>query len=165
MFGFFIGNIYANLFIKDYIASIGIFSEYFFNHYVLTEINEKQYLFYLLRLRIFPAIILCGAAITRIRRAVVLAFLVWTGFLCGIVVAAAIIKMGILGSVFAFLIAFPHMIFYFGGYMLLLWNINKYPKTKQNYLQIVIVFSLICIGIIAECYVNPLLIKMFLKTV
>lgn len=165
MFGFFIGNMYANLFVKEYIASIGIFSEYFLDHYVLTEINEKRYLLYLFRLRMFPAIVLCGLGITRFRKIIIFAFLIWTGFLCGIIVVAAIIKMGIIGTVFVLLIALPHMIFYFGAYMILLWNICRYPKVKWNYLQIMMAILFLCIGIATECYVNPLLIKMFLKTV
>jgi len=165
MFGFFIGNIYANLFVEEYISSIGIFNEYFLNHYVLTDINEKRYLIYLFRLRLFPAIVLWGLGFTRFRNIIMFVFLVWTGFLCGIVVAAAIIKMGIIGSVFVLLIVLPHMLFYFGAYMILLCNMCSYPKVKWNYLQIIVKFLFICIGIVTECYINPALIKMFLKTV
>ena len=165
MFGFFVGNIYANVFLKDYVTSLGIFSEYFFSHYLITGFNEKQYLFYLFRLRLIPAIVLCAASVTKARRIIVFIFLIWTGFLCGIVVAAAIIKMGIVGSIYSILIVFPHMIVYFAAYILLAWNIGRYHKIKQNYLRYVIIFFLICIGILTECYINPLLIKMFLKTI
>lgn len=165
MFGFFIGNIYANLFLKDYITSIGIFSEYFFDHYLITDFNEKQYLFYLFRVRLVPTIVLCAASITKARKIIIFSFLIWTGFLGGIVVAAAIMKMGILGSIYSILVVFPHMIAYFAAYILLAWNAGRYYKIKQKYLQFMIVFFLICIGILTECYINPLLIKMFLKTV
>ena len=165
MFGFFIGNIYANIFLKEYIASIGIFSDYFFNHYILTEINEKRYLIYLFQLRIFPVVMLCGLGMTKFRKLIIVVFLIWTGFLYGIIVAAAIIKMGIIGSVFSLLIIFPHMFFYFVAYIILLRNIYRYPMLKWNYMQMIIMFFFLCIGIATECYVNPLLIKMFIKTV
>ena len=165
MFGFLIGNIYANLFAKDYIISIGIFSEQFFEKYLTTKINESRYMLYLFRIRVVPAIILYMTKFTKAKKITVCLFLIWTGFLCGIVVAASIIQMGFLGSVFALLTTFPHMIFYFATYILLLQNISSKPRKKQNIWQIVVIFLVLCIGIVTECYINPLIIKMFVKTV
>ena len=165
MFGFFVGNIYVNLFAEEYITSIGIFADQFLKHYISTDVNEDKYMVYLLGVRLIPMLVLFGLGFTRIRKMAVIIILAWTGFMNGIIVAAAIIKMGLSGTLFYIVAMFPHMPFYFLAYTILFWNMMQSYKMKWNYFQIIVSVVSICIGIITECYVNPVLMKMFLKTV
>lgn len=165
MAGFFIGIIYANTISKDYVDAIGIFNEYFLKQYTKTEVDAKEYLWYLLKLRFVPMAFLVGLGMTRLRKGVVICFLVWTGFLGGVIVASSMIKLGILGTPFCVTAFFPQLLFYGAAYAILLWNIYKYPKMRWNITKAVIIFLIAVIGIIAECHVNPILLKMFLKRV
>lgn len=165
MVGFFVGIIYANTISRDYVDAIGIFNEYFLNQYVQTEINEKGYIWYLVRLRILPLCVMFGIGLTRVGKMAVFGFLLWTGFLSGLIVSSAIIKMGMIGTILCIVAFFPQMIFYFGAYAILLWSIYQFPKSKWNSTKIMMILLITCIGIITECYVNPMLLKMFLKRV
>ena len=98
MLGFLIGIIYANLMSKDHIASMGIFNEFFLNQYSQEEINMPEYLWYIVRIRVMPAILVAALGCTKLRRGVVAGFLIWTGFCGGMIMTAAVLKMGIKGT-------------------------------------------------------------------
>ena len=44
MAGFFCGILYTNLVSKDYVASLGIFSDYFLNQYIQTDLAGSSYI-------------------------------------------------------------------------------------------------------------------------
>lgn len=165
LFGFFVGILYANTMLKDYITSMGIFHEYYLNTYMQTDINAKKYLIYLMRLRLMPFILIFVAGFTKLRKIVAIFVLIWTGFLMGITFSAAIIKMGMLGTAFVIISMFPQMILYIIAFTILLYRICNNQRVKWNLGKILVLIMIIWGGIILECYVNPLLIKMFLKTV
>ena len=54
----FVGILYANIVGGNAPDSSGIFQEYFLRQYMQTEINVKEYFFYLLQLRLFPLALL-----------------------------------------------------------------------------------------------------------
>ena len=72
MAGFLMGVLYANLISKDYIASMGIFDEYFLNSYVQKDLEAQEYLWYLFRVRCIPVAALFAAGYLKIRKGVVL---------------------------------------------------------------------------------------------
>ena len=84
MLGFFAGIMYANLLAKDYIASMGILNEFFLNQYSADDINTAEYLWYVTRIRVFPALILGAFGCSYVRKGAVAAFLLWTGFSSGL---------------------------------------------------------------------------------
>ena len=49
--GFLIGIIYVNFLAKKYVAAPDLFSEYFLDQFRGVQIDEKEYLWYLLRIR------------------------------------------------------------------------------------------------------------------
>lgn len=58
MFGFLAGILSANFIAGEYLADLGIFHEFFMEQYMQTPIDNSEYFWYLLRLRITPLVIL-----------------------------------------------------------------------------------------------------------
>ena len=50
--GFLIGIIYVNFLAKKYVAAPDLFSEYFLDQFRGVQIDEKEYLWYLLRIQL-----------------------------------------------------------------------------------------------------------------
>lgn len=164
MLGFMAGILYANVLAGDYIASMGIFSDFFLNQYCQTEVHAGEFLWYILRVRAAPLLFLGIAGCTKFRKGVVLLFLVWTGFSCGMIMTAAVMQMGIKGVILCVVGLMPHVLFYTAGYVMLLWYLFCYPQIKWDFMKSVCFVLLIAVGVVLECYVNPALMKMFLKT-
>lgn len=165
MLGFFAGILYTNIVSKDYVAVMGIFNEYFLNQYAQTEVVVQEYMWYILRIRIAPVAAVAVLGTLRIRKGVVAAFLLWTGLLSGMLFTSAVMKMGLKGIILCLVSITPQFIFYLIGYLILLWQLYTYPKTKWNLPKTAAVVLALLLGIILECYVNPILVKMFLKTI
>ncbi|MDO4311689.1 MAG: stage II sporulation protein M [Eubacteriales bacterium] len=165
MAGFLGGILYTNLVSKDYVAALGIFNDYFLNQYIQTDIADGSYLWYLIKVRLTPLLCIMFLGATRVRKLTVVVFLIWTGFLCGMIFTSATLKMGVKGIVLCLAALLPQMIFYVIGYAILLIGVYYYPKIGWNFQKTIAVLLAICIGIALECYMNPVLVKMFLKTV
>lgn len=164
MLGFFVGILYANIVSKDYIASMGIFNEFFLNQYAQTDVVMSDYAWYVIRVRVLPVILLCALGCTKLRKGVVVAFLAWTGFSSGMILTSAVMKMGIKGVILCLLALTPQFIFYIAGYVILLWYLYHYPHSRWNHTKTLVFLALMVCGIVLECYVNPVLMKLFLKT-
>ncbi len=164
MLGFIIGIIYANLMSKDYIAAMGIFNEFFLSQYSQAEIDMAEYLWYVVRIRVMPAVLIAALGCTRLRKGVVALFLIWTGFCGGMIMTAAVLKMGLKGLVLCLIALIPHLIFYTAGYLILLWYLFTYPESRWNLSKMISMGLFIIVGILLECYVNPIIMELFIKT-
>lgn len=162
MAGFLIGILYANILSGDYIASMGIFSEFFLTQYAQMEIETGEFLWYILRIRMLPLVLIGAAGCTRLRKGAVLLFLLWTGFLSGILMTAAVMQMGVKGIIFCMIGMMPHFLFYIAGYVILLWFLYYYPKCRWNLTKTICFFLFISLGIVMEWYVNPILVKWYI---
>ena len=165
MLGFLGGILYTNIVSKDYVAVIGIFNDYFLNQYIQTELVTQEYLWYILRIRVIPLAAIAVIGCTRIRKGAVVCFLLWTGFLSGMLFTSAVIKMGIKGIILCLIAVTPQFVFYIMGYVIVLWCLYTYPISKWNFSKIAVVILAVASGIVLECYVNPILVKLFLKTI
>jgi hypothetical protein len=163
--GFFVGIIFANTISKELILSMGIFDENFLNQYFHIDLNESQYFIYLLKTRLIPMLFLVLVGTTKFRKIMVSLMVIWTGLLNGIVISAGVLCCGFLGAVLVMCSLLPHMLFYFVGYGALLWNIYRYPKLQLNIMKLMLIFMVVTIGILTECYLNPSLVQMFIKTI
>lgn len=164
MLGFMAGIVYANLMSKDYITSMGIFNELFLNQYSQTEIDVTEYIWYVARIRLAPVILIAALGCTRLRKSVVAAALLWTGFSGGMLMTSAVLKMGLKGLILCLVALTPHFVFYIVGYIILLWYLFTYPEGKWNLSKTVSLVLFVAVGILLECYVNPVLMQMFLGT-
>lgn len=164
MTGFITGICSANLWMKDYILNIGIFNQYFLEQYSRIEIVYKDYLWYLFKSRAIPVMILSAAAGTRYRNLAVIVTSMWLGYCFGMVICAAIVKMGIKGVILILISLIPQGIFYMLAGVLLCRYMTGYPRVGWNFGKAIKLAVFMTLGIVSECYVNPVVIKMFLKT-
>lgn len=165
MVGFLAGIFGTNLLSGEYMADMGIFHEFFLEQYVQTPIDTGEYFWYLCQIRIAPLILLGILGCTKFRKAAVILFLIWTGFLSGMILTEAVIQMGGRGILLCLVGLMPQFLFYVSGYFILLWFLFCYPKIQWNATKTVCFLLLMAVGIIVECSVNPVLMKLFLKTI
>ena len=164
MLGFLAGIVYANLMSEDTIAGMGIFSEFFLNQYSQAEIDTMEYLWYVIRIRAVPLMLVAALGCTRVRKGVAAGFLAWTGFCGGMIMTSAVLKMGLKALILCLIALTPHFVFYAAGFMVLLWYLFTCPEAKWNLSKTVSMVLFVAVGILLECYVNPILMELFLKT-
>ena len=68
----------------------------------------------------------------KLRRWIVAAVLVWTGFLGGLFFTAAVIKLGPVGILFCLAAIIPQALFYIAGYGIVLWYFYSFPRASWN---------------------------------
>lgn len=161
--GFLLGIIYVNFIARKYMAEPGIFSDYFLNQFQSSSIDAREYIWYLLRLRAVPFLVLAGLSFTKARKISAVLFLVWTGISGGILISAAVLNMGIKGSLLCIVGLFPQFLLYIPAYVVLLWHCYTAPQTHWNRQKTLFVSLAMAVGIILEMYVNPVLVKAFLS--
>lgn len=164
MLGFIIGIVYGNLVSKNYIMSMGIFNTYFLEQYRQTDIQTTEYVWYIVRIRLTTLFGVIIGGITKLRRVVMYAFLLWTCFLGGILLTSAVMKMGVKGLMLCLIGVIPQAAFYICGYLILIWNILTYPMNRWNLSKTICLILCLMLGILTECYVNPVIMQMFLQT-
>ena len=164
--GFVGGILYANTGARDHILAAGIFSDYFLEQYTQAEIQTQDYFWYILAVRagLLGVIALMGQ-MKKLRRWIVAAVLVWTGFLGGLFFTAAVIKLGPVGILFCLAAIIPQALFYIAGYGIVLWYFYSFPRASWNSAKTVGTILTIGVGIISESYLNPIFLKIFLKTI
>ena len=165
MAGFLIGICSANLWMRQYVLDIGIFNQYFLEQYSRTDIVYEEYLWYLLKSRGVPLVILLAASGTRYRKMVVILTTLWLGFCFGLVICTAIARMGVKGIVLTVTALMPQGLFYALAGILLFHYMLEYPMVRWDTGKSIRLGLLVMIGILAECYVNPVIVGLFLKTV
>lgn len=164
--GFVGGILYANTGARDHILAAGIFSDYFLEQYTQAEIQTQDYFWYILSVRagLLGVIALMGQ-MKKLRRWIVAAVLVWTGFLGGLFFTAAVIKLGPVGILFCLAAIIPQALFYIAGYGIVLWYFYSFPRASWNSAKTAGTILTIGVGIISESYLNPIFLKIFLKTI
>ena len=152
MSGFLAGVMYVNLFARDYILSLGIFSDYFLEQFSGTEIHTEEYLFYIIKLRVFPLLCLSILISTRYRRAVGIIFILWTGFSIGLILTTAIIKLNLIGIVLCVIGILPHFICYISVYIILLIYGLTYPEVRWNSSKTISIIIFMLSALVGLCY-------------
>ena len=178
--GFLLGIVYVNFIARQYMAEPGIFSDFFLNQFQSVSIDAREYIWYLLRLRAVPFLALAGLSLTRAGKASAVLFLVWTGISAGILISAAVLNLGIKGSLLCLVGLFPQFLLYIPAYVVLLWYCYTVPQTHWNRQKTIFVslamsqthwnrqktifVSLaMSVGILLEIYINPMIVKAFLS--
>ena len=143
--GFLLGIVYVNFVARKYMAEPGIFSDFFLNQFQSVSIDVKEYVWYLLRLRAAPFLALAGLSFTKAGKISAVLFLVWTGISAGILVSAAVLKMGIKGNILCLSGLFPQFLFYIPAFaILLLYWYTISPSHWNRPKTIFVFFSMYC---------------------
>lgn len=166
MAGFFGGIIGANTLCRDQILTADFFDTFLYDQYLHTDIIPGDLFWYLIPSRVLPVILLILIAqVGRLRKAAVIFILVWTCFLSGIFFTAAVMRMGSSGILFCIISVLPHIIFYAAGYGILLRCVFLYPNVRWNATKMFAIILTISAGMILECYINPIFLKIFVKMI
>lgn len=163
--GFVGGILYSNCFAKEYLLSLAFLDHYYLNQFVQTGSKDIAYLFHLIKMRLIPFAAIFLLRANRFWKLFVSFFLVWTCFLCGIIFTAATIKMRWKGIFLSLIVILPHGIFYVIGYGLLILYLDGFNRKYMEYNRIIIFLACICIGIVLEFCVNPIMVKFFIKMI
>ena len=163
--GFLIGIIYVNFLAKKYVAAPDLFSEYFLDQFRGVQIDEKEYLWYLLRIRCVPFFMLSGLALTKLKKVSAGLFLGWTGISVGVLVSLAASNLGMKGCLLCLIGVSPQFLFYIPAYFMILKYCNESEDGRWNRQKTIFVGLMMSLGIITELYVNPVLVKLFLNYV
>lgn len=163
MAGFLIGILYANVIAKNYMTSTGIFSEYFLSQYVAIDVIPEEYMIYILQVRLVPLMLLILVAQTKFRKPIVVGAFLWLGFSSGMLIVSAIMQLGVKGILLCLIGVTPQFVFYAMAYIVLLWYFYTYPIASWNRGKTMFVILTMALGILAEVYVNPILMKMFVN--
>lgn len=165
MLGFLIGILYANFIAQSYVTVTGIFHEYFLNQFTQIQIVTEDYLWYLMKCRILPIIIVAFAGSAGFRKTSAIICLIWTGFAAGILAVSAVLRMGAKGMLLCLVGMFPQYVFYILAYAVLLYYLYQYPKSRWNGKKTVFVIVMLLTGILLEVYLNPVIMRGIMKVI
>ena len=68
--GLCLGVIYANWKLDTFLEQKGVFQTFFLSEYARITVQKKEYLFYLLKIRLIPLILLLALSVSRYRKPV-----------------------------------------------------------------------------------------------
>lgn len=163
MAGFLIGIIYVNLMAGKYSVKSDLFSAYFLNQLQNMEVKTGEYFWYLLKARGIPLVIAILISRTRAKRAGAGIFLLWTGISGGVLISTAILELGIRGSLLCVIGIFPQFLFYIPAILLILLYCWRWPQCHWEKQKTAFVAGMTVLGILCELYINPILLRVFLK--
>ena len=135
MLGFFLGIIYLNVASTRYVVDVGIWSEWFRSQYLGYDLKSFDYL-----------------------------FLLWAGLASGMILTSALLMLGVKGLILCVISMLPHFLCYIPAYAMLLLYLFRYPVSEWNSTKTLSFVLFLTMGIALECLVNPVLLKMFLRT-
>ena len=161
---FVIGILYINMIGKEQMISYDIFEKYNFEQYLVFVLERKEYLAYIIKLRLTPLIILGLLNITKLRKISAVLFVLWTGFLAGVFVAYGLLTFSLTTFVLCILGIVPHFVCYIAGYIIILNYMYSYPENRWNSVKTIFIIFVIAIGMILEIYINPIVMKLLIKT-
>ncbi len=181
---FIVGILLMNSLGNWFVSEAGIFNAASMNRLKDMEINQGVFLLYVLKTRIKDLLILAMFSTTCFGIMAVYCNIIWQGFLTGMMLTAVFIRFGIKGLFLIMAGLFPHQLLLVpAGVMMWAWCYQncsfvyyprryygpKFHNKKQQYIRQGLLFlwilSIVIIGCILECYVNPILISDIIKII
>lgn len=157
LLGFVIGIFYENF--AEVTTRISIFRRDVLYAYWNGGVDGSLRLWYVFRMRVVPMLVLGMLGSTTWRKQIAGLFLLWIGFLYGVLVTAAIAGLGMLGLVVFLVGLFPQYLFYCLAYSVMIsWMISGTAR-KWNGTKKVFTIGMLLIGVLAELYINPIIMK------
>ncbi len=165
MLGLFMGIAYVNFLVKRYDSGVQIFGDHVLSIYKDTKIIAEEFIFYLIRMRVIPFLLLLCLVFTKLRKLSAALCAVWTGFSCGMLLSTAAIEKGMLGCIACLGAVFPQILCYIPAYFVVIWYGYTFPKTRWNIPKTIFVCIVMGLGIVLELYVNPIFMKAILHMI
>lgn len=156
------GILYANLTADAYLAESGIFSTFFLSQYSGIRIDKREFLLYLLPIRLLPVGVMGVLAAAGARKTAAAGSVVWFGFLGGVLFVTSVMQMGMKGMILCVVAMFPQILLYVLAYAVILWSLYAWPAVRWSFSKTVFTILVFAVGILLEVYVNPVLLKLYL---
>ncbi len=179
--GFLIGMFLAFLLVKGGNEQGLLWIEHILQYMKYSEIQYGDFVFYVLKRRITFIVILALLCMSGKGKYLLLGGMAIAGGFVGFYITEFVIAKGILGSVLFAVSIFPHNLCYGYSYLFLLqWLIKRRNKqtainrdgqnerhfrevNTKDLLKKMTPVAVVIMGILLECYVNPIILKLFLK--
>ena len=177
--GVLLGIVIVNTGREVLVDKAGLLGEESLYHMKYMTIDTKALFWHVTGTRLKSVAIMAVLATTYLGLVVICAEAVWYGIATGIFAAASVLQYGIKGVLLAVTGIFPHYILYVP---VMLWFLAwceqmcrgiYFEKTAflrnrkeivLQLLQLVVIVVVVIIGCVLESYVNPVLLKKFLKS-
>ena len=157
--GFFVGVLYQNVVAKQFGVSIQIFQSYFLNQYKQTKFVAEEYIWYVLKARLWPFVMLMLLWKLKWKKTISCLMCLGTGFLLGMLMVASLMQLGLKGILLCLGGMLPHMIFYVLAYSVLLLYFYHYPRRIWSPVKSIFVVLMMVLGMVTETYLNPYFVK------
>lgn len=126
--------------------------------------NQKILFWQCLYSRGMVMLLLLFLAYTPLRKITFRIVTAWTGLSMGILLKLFFCWYGISGIGLLLVLLFPHFLFYWMAYGLLYWEMERRRwKTAKSPIGILASVGVVIMGIVVESYVNPFLLRSYLK--
>jgi len=160
--GIFIGIVVVQM--TDDTAYTGIFSEYFLNQYALLKIDYGKLLKNVGRYRIGQyALLVCCCAFSN-ASSILGVFLFVLGMSWGTMMSVSTLRLGMHGVMLCVVGVLPQIFFYIPAFgWVLFWVIHEGFNRKKYFFLCAVGFFFLLFGIIAEVYLNPVILKQVLR--
>lgn len=152
---------------QEFLFRYGFFSESTIEQLRYMDVNGKGLFFYCLRKRGMIAVLLVIFALTNLAPVIAAVFAGWIGLGTGAWITVASIRYGIVGPLLYLAVIMPQALCYLPAFLLYIrWMIGFHLERERfigKMAQLFIIFFLFLLGILLESYVNPVLLKNFIK--
>ena len=162
------------------LENTGLFDEDTLYHMKYMTVDSSALFCYILRKRIGRLLILAVLSTTYLGLAACMGTVFWYGMSAGVLLASLAIRYGVKGIVLAVLSIFPQYLIYVPGMLVMLtWcetvfraiyhrNGGGYEAVNKGFLlrqtgQLAAIIAAMTAGCLAEGYINPYILKGFLK--
>ena len=156
--GFFVGILYENI-----IGSMTLFQTESLKLFVQEYGEKKEYLFYIVKIRTLFLVLILFLWNFKWRKSVILFLSLCYGFFLGRMIVSAILFQGIKGIGICIGILFPQMLFYLFAYLMVILHLYNNRKKQWNRLKTIVFIFIWILGIWCEAYINPQILKIFIR--
>lgn len=149
---------------QESVALSGIFSEYFLNQYASLKIDGGRLFRYVgsFRMGQYALLVCCGALTAA--PVVMGALLFGFGMTWGTMLSVSSLRLGLKGVLLCVVGVLPQIFFYLPAFgWVLLWLLHQGCSRKKYFLLTALGFFFLFFGIMAEVYLNPLILQQILR--
>ena len=141
-----------------------IFSEASLKEIQVRLSGESPSLFFVLQQRLAAILCLFALSTTALGNLYVYMNVLWYGISSGLFLAIVLMRYGVRGLLLLAAGMFPHYLIYVPA-LILVFHLSREKRTVNSkyILQLIVVSSVVVIGCILECYVNPEVVAKILK--
>lgn len=173
LFGFMVGVLFLHFLDAEHQIQSSLVNDGLLQRLGQIQLNLHGYFWYVFRERIFFLLGLIIVATTVVGAFVCKGFLVWYGVTLGMMLAALTIQYGIKGILLYILYAFPQVLLYIPIMMCftqwcgelhgIVYRREGIRNKKLFLAKITMIFIMLMIAMVLECYLNPVIVRFLIR--